>query len=102
MDCHFSHRPQDRAIAMNASPRAFLEELFRAVVEAAHPAHCMPAHLPAPPASGRLMILAAGKAAGAMAETAERHYLDVHGLAPERIGGLAVTRRGYGCRTRAI
>ena len=30
-------------------------------------------------------MLAAGKAAGAMAEVAERHYLDTVGIAPEQI-----------------
>src|SRR5947208_10568405 len=87
------------------TPRAFLEGLFDTAVKAAHPANCLPAHLPAPPATGRLVILAAGKAAGAMAEVAERHYLDGRnldscGLPAERIGGLAVTRRGYARPTR--
>jgi glycerate 2-kinase len=78
-----------------ASPRAFLESLFNVAVKAAHPTNCLPAHLPAPPSSGRLVLLAAGKAAGAMAEVAERHYLDTVGLTPSRFTGLAVTRRGY-------
>jgi len=83
------------------SPRQFLERLYRTVVEAAHPAHCLPAHLPPPP-RGRLIVLAAGKAAGSMTEVAERHYLDSVGLAPERLDGLAVTRIGYGRPTRHI
>jgi glycerate 2-kinase len=87
---------------MSLSPRAFLEGLFNTAVIAAHPAQCLPAHLPAPPASGRLIILAAGKAAGGMAEVAERHYLDRHGLPPTRLGGLAVTRRGYARPTRIV
>ena len=37
-----------------------------------------------------------------MAEVAERHYLDEHGLPAGRIGGLAVTRRGYARPTRLI
>jgi glycerate 2-kinase len=87
---------------LTASPRAFLEGLYRTAVTAAHPATCLPAHLPAPPASGRLLILAAGKAAGSMAEVAERHYLDECGVPPDRIGGLAVTRHGYGRPTRRV
>ena len=59
---------------MNA--RTFLEELFRAAVAAAHPSTCLAPHLPAPPHGGRLIVLAAGKAAGSMTEVAERHYLD--------------------------
>lgn len=82
---------------MTSSARAVLESLFRVAVEAAHPATCLPPHLPdPPPAPGRLIVLAAGKAAGSMAEVAECHYLDAHGLAPHRIAGIAVARRGYG------
>ena len=47
------------------------------------------------------MILAAGKAAGAMAEVAEGHYL-AHGLPQTRIAGLAVTRHGYARPTRLM
>ncbi|MPZ56671.1 MAG: DUF4147 domain-containing protein [Rhizobiales bacterium] len=80
----------------------FLEQLFRTVVEAAHPSACLPAHLPPPPRSGRLIVLAAGKAAGSMTEVAERHYLESVGLAPEHLDGLVVTRVGYGRPTRRI
>ena len=86
---------------MAESGRAFLEGLFNAAVAAAHPSNCLPPHLPAPPQSGRLIILAAGKAAGAMAEIAERHYLD-GGLPANRLGGLAVTRHGYARPTRHV
>lgn len=82
--------------------RTFLEGLFRTAVAAAHPAHCLPVHLPEPPDAGRLIVLAAGKAAGAMAETAERHYLDDRGLPPARMTGLAVTRHGYARPTRLL
>ena len=75
---------------------ALLDRLFRTAVAAAHPSGCLPAHLPQPPANGRLIILAAGKAAGSMIETAERHYLHGLRLARDRLTGLAVTRHGYG------
>jgi glycerate 2-kinase len=84
------------------SGRAFLEGLFTAAVAAAHPANCLPPLLPEPPRSGRLIILAAGKGAGAMAEVAERHYLDDCGLPANRLAGIAVTRHGYGRPTRHI
>ncbi len=87
---------------MNASPRTFLESLYGTAVAAAQPVNCLPPHLPAPPTSGRLVILAAGKAAGAMIEVAERHYLDRHKLAPERVTGFAVTRIGYARPTRHV
>jgi glycerate 2-kinase len=87
---------------LTASPRAFLEGLFRTAVAAAHPASCLPALLPPPPSAGRLMILAAGKAGGAMAEVAERHYLDACHLPASRMSGLTVTRHGYGRPTRVV
>jgi hydroxypyruvate reductase len=86
---------------LTVSPRALLEGLFHTAVSAAHPASCLPPHLPPPP-SGRLVILAAGKAGGSMAEAAEHHYLDTLGLPANRLSGLAVTRRGYGRATRIM
>jgi hydroxypyruvate reductase len=82
--------------------RALLRCIFDAAVAAAHPATCLPPALPPPPAHGRLIVLAAGKAAGSMAETVEAHYLGKLGLERERLSGIAVTRRGYGCPTRVI
>jgi glycerate 2-kinase len=82
--------------------RAFLDDLYRTAVAAAHPATCLAPHLPDPPAAGRLIILAAGKAAGAMAEVAEAHYLDRLRIAAARITGVAVTRRGYARPTRIV
>jgi hydroxypyruvate reductase len=73
---------------MSAS-RDFLRSLFDAAVAAAHPASCLVPLLPQPPA-GRLVVLAAGKAAGAMAEVAEQRYGDVP------LEGIAVARHGYG------
>jgi glycerate 2-kinase len=78
---------------------AFLESLFRSAVAAAHPDSCLPPNLPEPPARGRLVILAAGKAAGAMTQVAERDYA---ALPPTRLAGLAVTRHGYGRPTTRI
>ncbi len=87
---------------MTTSPRAFLERLYDTAVAAAHPSQCLPAHLPEPPSSGRIIVLAAGKAAGSMAEVAERHYLEDRSLPPNRITGVAVTRHGYARPTRHI
>ena len=85
-----------------AARRALLEELFRTAVAAAHPSTCLAPHLPAPPRSGRLIVLAAGKAAGSMTEVAEQHYLDNAKLPNSRITGMAVTRHGYGRPTRML
>jgi len=81
--------------------RALLQRLFDAAVGAADPLKVLPLHFPAPP-RGRLIVLAAGKAAGAAALAAERHYLSSFGLEPERLTGLAVTRHGHGRPTRRI
>jgi hydroxypyruvate reductase len=53
------------------------------------------------PLAGRLIILAAGKAAGSMTEVAENFYLQA-GLPKDRLAGLAVTRHGYGRPTKVI
>jgi glycerate 2-kinase len=59
------------------------------------------AHL-RPIPKGRVICLAAGKAAAAMAAAAERYYLDELGLAPELLSGFATTRHGHGVPTRRI
>ncbi|HEY0302492.1 MAG TPA: DUF4147 domain-containing protein, partial [Rhizomicrobium sp.] len=81
--------------------RAFLAALYRIAVEAAHPAAFLPRLLPAVP-GGRVIILAAGKAAGSMAEVAENYYLDTLRLPAERLDGIAVARHGYGRPTRVV
>ncbi len=83
----------------NAGARELLESMFRSAVGAAHPAHALPPHLPEPPPRGRLVILAAGKAAGSMTQVAEQRYFE---LPQERLAGLAVTRHGYGRPTQRI
>src|SRR5215471_10224175 len=82
--------------------RIFLDKLYRIAVAAAHPASCLVPRLPDPSSTGRVIVLAAGKAAGSMAEIAERHYLDDLRLLPSRLVGAAVTRRGYARPTRII
>ena len=81
--------------------RPLLRAIFDAAVAAAHPDVVLAAHLsPAP--KGRVICLAAGKAAAAMAAAAERHYLDGLGLDPARLSGVATTRHGHGVPTRRI
>ena len=81
--------------------RPLLRALYDAAVAAAHPSTILAPHL-RPALRGRVICLAAGKGAGAMAAAAERHYLDTLGLAPERLVGIATTRHGYGVPTRRI
>jgi glycerate 2-kinase len=83
------------------SARALLNNLFSTAVAAAHPASCLPPLLPSPP-QGRLILLAAGKAAGSMTEVAESFYLKQLGLSPERLCGIAVARHGYGRPLQAV
>ena len=80
----------------------FLEDLFVSAVAAAHPSTCLPQHLPVPPKTGELILLAAGKAAGSMIETAEQHYLDTLKFPASRMSGIAVARHGYGRPTRIV
>ena len=50
--------------------RDLLHAMFRAAVDAAAPATCLPPHLPPPP-KGRTVVVGAGKAAAAMAAAVE-------------------------------
>src|SRR5256884_3705951 len=81
--------------------RPFLRSIFDAAVAAAHPDVVLAPHL-RPVPKGRVICLAAGKGAAAMAVAAERHYLDRLGLEPERLIGIATTRHGHGLPTQQI
>ena len=81
--------------------RPLLRAIFDAAVAAAHPDVILSAHLPPAP-KGKIICLAAGKGAAAMAAAAERHYLDELKLDPSRLSGLATTRHGHGVPTRRI
>jgi len=81
--------------------RPLLRQIFDAAVAAAHPDVVLAAHL-RPIPRGRVICLAAGKGAAAMAASAERHYLDTLRLPPERLLGIATTRHGHGVPTRRI
>jgi glycerate 2-kinase len=81
--------------------RPLLRAIFDAAVAAAHPDVALARHL-RPVPKGRLICLAAGKGAAAMAAAAERHYLDGLELDPARLLGIATTRHGHGMPTRKI
>ncbi len=81
--------------------RPLLRAIFDAAVAAAHPDRILAAHLPPAP-RGRIICLAAGKAAGALAFAAERHYLDEGRIETAKLSGLATTRHGYGKPTKRI
>ena len=69
------------------TPRALLEKMFQAAIDAAQPALCLPQHLPPPP-KGRLVVLGAGKASAAMAKAVEDNWAG-------ELSGLVITRHGY-------
>ncbi|HWZ38927.1 MAG TPA: glycerate kinase [Bradyrhizobium sp.] len=81
--------------------RPLLRAIFDAAVAAAHPDVVLAQHL-RPVPRGRVICLAAGKGAAAMAAAAEKHYLDALELDPARLVGIATTRHGHGVPTRRI
>src|SRR5437763_5852182 len=81
--------------------RRLLREMFDAAVAAAHPNVILGAHL-RPVPKGKIICLAAGKGAAALAAAAERHYLDALELDPDLLTGIATTRHGHGVPTRRI
>ena len=101
MDNRRSHVLNRKLRETMTDRRPLLRAIFDAAVAAAHPDVVLAAHLrPAP--KGRVICLAAGKGAAAMAAAAERHYLDALGLDPSRLLGIATTRHGHGVPTRRI
>jgi hydroxypyruvate reductase len=84
---------------MPARPIAFdpcelLRRMFDAAVAAALPEHCLPGRLPTR-ASGRTVVVGAGKASAAMAAALERHWQG-------ELSGLVVTRYGHAVPCRKI
>ncbi len=80
--------------APTTDPARFLSNLFGAMVAAADPGRLLPERLPKPP-RGRTIVIAAGKAAAAMARAVEEHWQG-------ELSGLAVTRYGHGLSSRTI
>jgi glycerate 2-kinase len=81
--------------ASAAALRVDAQSIVEAAIGAVKPSVFLPPHLPAPSAGQRVVIFAAGKAAGSMAEVAEAHYRAL-GLGADRLSGLAIARHGYG------
>ncbi len=77
----------------------FLRELFAVAIAAVDPRHCLPPHLPPFPASGRCIVVGAGKAAASMAQALEKHWL-ASGLVAsspdlKRLSGMVIVPYGY-------
>src|SRR5262249_5665951 len=86
---------------MMTDRRSLLRAIYDAAVAAAHPDVVLAQHL-RPVPKGRVICLAAGKGAAAMAAAAEKHYHDALELEPSRLVGIATTRHGHGVPTRRI
>ncbi len=87
---------------MTDARRALANALFDAAVGAASAGTCLPAHLPPPPARGRLIIFGAGKGGAEMVRVAVGRYLAADRSLALRLAGVAVTRYGYGCQTDPV
>lgn len=77
----------------------FLRDLFAVAVAAVDPRHCLAPHLPPFPASGRCILVGAGKAAASMAQALEKHWL-ASGLvasSPDlrRLSAMVIVPYGY-------
>src|ERR1700716_962681 len=81
--------------------RPLLRAIFDAAVAAAHPEVVLGRHLPPVP-KGRVICLAAGKGAAAMAVAAERHYLHALERDPPGLAGTAPPGHAHGMPTRRI
>lgn len=78
---------------------AFLRDLFAVALAAVDPRHCLPPHLPPFPASGRCVVVGAGKAAASMAQALEQHWfpsgLDATANDVARFSGMVIVPHGY-------
>ena len=83
-----------------SAPRDLLLALFREAVRVAHPATCVPPHLPELAAGETLLVLGAGKADAAMAVAVEAHY-DARGQLGQ-LTGFVATRYGFGLPARRL
>lgn len=76
------------------TPKQILRAMFAAAVDAALPKHAIPKFLPRKP-KGRTIVIGAGKASAAMAQSFEKHW-------QHSLEGLIVTRYGHGAKTKKI
>lgn len=72
-----------------------LFESFQTAYQTALPGICLPPFIPKPPTTGKLIVVGAGKASAAMAQSFEAHY-------DGPIEGLVITRYGFSKPTSHI
>jgi glycerate 2-kinase len=80
--------------SVSIDPRTLMQELFNSALAAVDPLSFVPSVLPANPPD-RVIVVGAGKAAGAMARAVESVWGD-------RVSGLVIVRDGYAQVTRTI
>lgn len=81
------------------NPETLLQEVLEAGLAAVRPKDVLPAHFPKPP-TGKLIVVGAGKAAAAMAQTCEQYYQEHH---PDvSLSGIVITRYGHAVPTQTI
>lgn len=91
-------QPAQAIMSNLESDRTLLKTMFSTAVDSALPARSLAACLPDPPDSGRILVLGAGKAAGAMAAALEDSWSDCL----DRMDGLVVTRYKHATPTRKV
>lgn len=84
-------------IDVKVSHKELLLEAFRVGVDACRAERRLPALLPTAPIKGRNIILGAGKAGGAMAVVAAKHFESLE----QEYSGLVVTRYGHSSKESA-
>lgn len=84
----------------NAELRALLLECYGLAVARAHPSECLTQHLPSQAPKGRIIVIGAGKANGAMTAATEKAF-EERGLLAQTVG-LTTTRHGFSLPTRHI
>lgn len=94
---HITHlRPEPKRV----KHREILAQAFEKAIARCQADRVLADFLPEAPDNGRLIILGAGKAAGQMAEAAERHYVD-H-VSRRKLRGLIVVPDDAGARLRCL
>lgn len=91
--------PTNDQTSMQTQAPAFLRELFAVAIAAVDPRHCLPPHLPSFPATGRCIVVGAGKAAASMAQALEQHWFP-SGVEPTssdvaRFSGMVIVPYAY-------
>ena len=84
-------------------PDIFLKSLFAAATYSANPRHCLPPQLMSiitSPPKGKVVVIGAGKAAGSMAQSFERFWLENFPAVP--LNGMVITRYGHALTCRHI